>query len=227
MRIFLSVLLNWLVLLSLFTMKPAFGAAITADQVYRLNHFMGKTAFDVGLGTQIQNLSTGSGITPGSVGTTALAAGAVTTAKIAANAVGIGQLDPALVQYTDTNLTSAQILALFTTPVQTVPAPGAGKANVIEKVIATLTFATAYTCNAAGLISAAYTNGSGVTAGGTFSQAFCQSSAAATQVVGSVTPALVATNAPIVIYAGTANPTGGTSTLQVRTYYRVIPVPLP
>lgn len=63
----------------------------------------------------------------GSIGATELATDAVTTAKIASNAVTSAELDEQTVKYTTVTLTNAQVLALRATPITIVAAPGAGK----------------------------------------------------------------------------------------------------
>lgn len=137
-------------------------------------------------------------------------------------------MDPSVFQYKDTTLTTAQILALNTTPITLVAAPGAGKAILVRSLYATITYnSAAYSCNAAGLI-ARYTDGSGTAPGAVLTQGFCQSSANAVQVVEMSSTAYTPTvNAPIVLHAGAANPTTGNSAIKVRVYYVVAPHPLP
>lgn len=120
-------------------------------------------------------------------------------------------------------LTSAQILALNTTPITLVAAPGAGYYVSVSEVLAYLTFnTTAYTGTNAANIT--YTNGSGAAATGTLASSFLDSSSsAAVKAVGvAVTPVA---NAPIVISVGTANPAAGDSTITVDIAYRIVKLP--
>lgn len=124
-------------------------------------------------------------------------------------------------------LTSAQVLLLNSTPITIVPAPGAGFTNLVLGIYSTLTFNTAaYATNAAGF-TLRYTDGSGaVTA--TLPQAYLQSGASSLQYVPAAVSALTpVANAPLVLFAGTANPTTGDSPLKVRVFYRTVPNPLP
>lgn len=173
-------------------------AAMTTSQKYKLNNWMGPVGLDVQLGTLIQNAEN-------------------------ANAFA----DANLVKYVDVSISSAQMLALNTTPKTLVAAPGAGFAILPIELYSTITYnTTAYVCNAAGLILK-YTDGSGTAPGSVLTQAFCQSSASALQnVKNSATAFLPTTNAALVLHAGSANPTTGDSVVNVRLYYRVVPNPL-
>lgn len=135
--------------------------------------------------------------------------------------------NPYIYSYADTTITTAQVLALNTTPITLVAAPGAGLVLVVKALYSSITYnSVAYVCNAAGL-SARYTDGSGaVTA--VLTQAFCQASASALQYVPAAVTALTpVANAPIVLAAGSANPTTGNSAIKVRVFYTTVPSPLP
>lgn len=284
-------------LLSLLMAIPALAAPITTDQVYRLNHFMGKTAFDVSLGTLIQNAGTGSSlangkfwvgngsgasvaVTPtgdvtfnnagvfnltagailnadvnaaaaidfsklatltsgnilvgsaGNVATSVTPSGDVTISNTGVTALGSNKvlnanIDPTVVKWQDTTITTGQMLALFDTPITLVAAPASGLVNIVRAVYSTMTYnSVAYVCNAAGLI-VKYTNGSGATAA-TLSQTYCQSAASAiAYVADSSTMMTPVAAAALVLHAGTANPTTGNSGLKVRVYYTQAPSPLP
>lgn len=119
-------------------------------------------------------------------------------------------------------LTSAQILALNTTPVTLIPAQGANTYIEVLAVVAKLDFnSVAYTgANAASLT---YTNAGGAAATGTIASSFLDSaSSAATKLVPvAVTPVA---NAPIVISVATANPAAGNSTITFDLFYRVVTI---
>lgn len=66
--------------------------AISTEEKFLLNNKAGRVANKVQLGTLIQNAETG-GLSAGAVGTTELAADAVTNAKIADDAVSLEHLD--------------------------------------------------------------------------------------------------------------------------------------
>lgn len=131
-------------------------------------------------------------------------------------------------QMADVTISTAEVLALFTTPKTLVAAPGAGFTLIPVSIYSSITYnTTAYACNAAGLILK-YTDGSGTAPGSVLTQAFCQSSASAEQVVQNAATAYTpTTNAALVLQAGTANPTTGNSAIKVRIFYRRVPKPLP
>lgn len=127
----------------------------------------------------------------------------------------------------DTTISSAQILALNTTPITLVAAPGANLIAIPYYFYLYTAGGTAYT--AASTFTVRYTNGSGTTManfastvltnGGTvrtIAQTQCNSGNAA----GS--NGLLAVNAPLVLTIS-ANPTVGNFGIKVRTKYRVVP----
>lgn len=117
-------------------------------------------------------------------------------------------------------LTSAQVLALFTTPVTLIPAPGAGKSISVDEIVATVNFnSVAYT--GANALELRYTNASGAKVTGDLAAAFINS--AATRVDKAVAAAVTQVqNAPIVAAVPTANPGAGNSTITFDILYRVI-----
>jgi len=133
-------------------------------------------------------------------------------------------VDPySVTQHAKVTLTSAQILALNTTPITLVAAPGAGYYVSVSEALAYLTFnTTAYTGTNAANIT--YTNGAGAAATGTLASSFLDSSssAAVKAIAVAVTPVA---NAPIVISVGTANPAAGDSTITVDIAYRIVKLP--
>lgn len=173
----------------------------------------------------------------GDIGTQAIKDGAVTNAeiatgtiaatKLATNSVDKTQLALGILQYTDTTLSTAQILLLNTTPISLVAAPGSGLVLLPVALYATLTYvAAAYSANAAGF-TVRYTNGSGQTTAMTLTQGFIQSSANAIfHVVAGATAIIPVANAALVAYADSANPTTGDSAIKIRVFYRVLANPV-
>ena len=81
----------------------------------------------------------------GVIGTANITNLAVTTAKIANNAVGSAQVDPQLVQYANGTISSAAFEGAYATPVSILPAPAAGHMNVVQAfVLEFLYVSTAY-----------------------------------------------------------------------------------
>ena len=130
-------------------------------------------------------------------------------------------LDVGAIQYVDVTLTSAQILALHSTPITLIPAPAAGFAIQVDSVAASLKFGTtAYT--GANALTLNYTNGSGATAI-TIASSFLDGSANANTAVAATSPCAIVAAAPIVAAVGTANPAAGDSTITMRIIYRIVP----
>lgn len=133
--------------------------------------------------------------------------------------------------YVDTTISSAQLLALFTTPIAVIPALGAGLAAIPTAMTLSLSAGTAYTIGSAGLLKVNYTDASGVevmprvTVAGFLDQSTAQLrnlNGAAGAAIGSAGSFVPATNAAVVISQLTANVTAGTGVLKIRTFYRVI-----
>lgn len=122
-------------------------------------------------------------------------------------------------------LTSAQILALFGTPVTVLAAPGAGKAYVIRNVYATKAAGTAYAGVATNEdIAIRYTNASGSIAATLEMTGFADSTAA-TQVVGVGANCLPVANAAMVAHMTTADIITGNSDFKLRIEYQILDVP--
>lgn len=129
---------------------------------------------------------------------------------------------PGIAQRVTVTLTSAQILALFTTPVTVVGAPGANKYISVDEVLvrAPLAGATAYA--GANAVEVRYSNGAGVKATGDIAAATLNSvTGQVDKTVGAATTALVV-NAPLVVAVPVANPTAGTGTVVLDVLYRVV-----
>lgn len=151
----------------------------------------------------------------------------------ASDNVLVGQMNENVVKYVDVTLSSANILALFTTPQVLIAAPGAGKMILVEDVFATMVYnSTTYACNAAGASLFYKSDASGQAVGATITQGFIQSASGTnfqyvrggTSAVTDVTANLA--NQPVAIKASTSDPTTGNSVIKIRVYYRVVPAPL-
>lgn len=129
---------------------------------------------------------------------------------------------PGIAQRTRVTLTSAQILALFTTPITLVGAPGAGKYISVDEVLvkAPIAGSTAYTGANAGEIR--YTGAAGVKATGDLAAATINSITSVVDKLSGVAVSGVVVNAPVVIAVPTANPAAGTGTITLDVLYRVV-----
>lgn len=125
-------------------------------------------------------------------------------------------------QRTQVILTSAQILALNSTPVQLVAAPGAGKAISIDEIIVTgpASGATAYT--GANAVEIRYTNGSGLKVTGDYAAASLNSVTGQKDRLSGVALANLTQNAAVVASVPTANPAAGTGTVTFDVIYRSV-----
>ena len=134
------------------------------------------------------------------------------------------KLDESTVQYAEVEITSAEILALFTTPKQMVATPGAGK--VLEFISLLLAYdynATVYTIGAATDLQVKYTDETGEAVStthavtGLLDQATDQLRSL-DKLEASVTPVA---NAALVLTLAGANPTLGDSPIHAKVAYRV------
>lgn len=122
-------------------------------------------------------------------------------------------------------LTSAQVLAIFTTPVTIVPAPGSGLALVPVAWLSNYTYGgTAYTDGGGNFQLQAGTSvlGSFATAAG-----FWTASASEMKLLSNFTPNLTVTNwanKAVTVQQSTGNPTLGNGTVTVTVAYMVVPV---
>jgi hypothetical protein len=160
----------------------------------------------------------------GSVQTADIAADAVTSPKIAPNAVAPDDLAPSTVQYASVEITSDEILALFTTPKTLVAAPGAGKVLEFISLLLAYDYNTiAYTIGTATDLQVKYTDASGVAVSttqavtGMLDQATDQLRSL-DKLEASVTPVV---NAALVLTLAVASPTAGNSPIHAKVAYRV------
>jgi len=138
---------------------------------------------------------------------------------------GISGVNPADLKLATITVTTGEIQALNATPKTLIPAQGAGTYIVIVDVTILNDFnAAAYVVNAAGL-SVRYTNGAGDVIG-TLSQAFGQLAADGVAQISGVSldgdTIAAQANAPVVLFADTADPTTGDGEFKLSVVYRVV-----
>lgn len=126
-------------------------------------------------------------------------------------------------------ITAAQMLLLNGSPIQIVPAAGAGTLIIPYLMVGSLVYGTAtYSVNASGASLKYGANGAGTSTGFTFSQAFLQSASGTNvQIVNQSSaatylPATTDYNVPLTLIAATSDPTTGDSDLYVRVYFRIL-----
>jgi len=129
----------------------------------------------------------------------------------------------ATVQYADISLSSAEILALFTTPKQLVAAPGANKAVFPLFISMSLVFVSvAYATNVQLQVKAGsstlYLNSLVLP---NASDYFARGAALPVAASGGGFDFI---NAPLVLAVGSGNPTAGNGTLKVRVIYEVVDI---
>jgi hypothetical protein len=135
---------------------------------------------------------------------------------------------PFFPQSTRKVITSAQYLALFTTPIAIVPAARAGWANVLVGAVVHKPAGTAYA--GANNLVIKYTDGAGLEVSQLAVAGFHDSTAVQTRWMkphtaasGANTTAIIAA-APLVAQILVANPTVGDSSIVFRTWYIIVPM---
>ena len=126
--------------------------------------------------------------------------------------------------FVDIELTTAELLALFTTPKSLVAAQGAN--TIVEFVSALLSYdynSTVYTIGTAGDLQVKYTDGSGTEISTTractgFIDQASDELYLLEKVGGTIEPTV---NAALVLTCATANPTLGDSPIHIRVAYRI------
>jgi hypothetical protein len=126
-----------------------------------------------------------------------------------------------VVERAQVTVSSAQLLALHTTPQTLVAAPGTGKYIQVLSVAGKIDAGTAYTGSNA--VEVRYTNGSGAKATGDLAAAWLNSASDRVDVaVGAAVTAVA--NAAVVAVVPTADPAAGTGTVVFDVLYRVVPL---
>ena len=138
-----------------------------------------------------------------------------------------GDSDALPLYFADVTVSSAELLALYTTPKTLVAAPGAGNILVLDSAQLWLDYATtAYDGIASGEdLSIKYTNGSGAEVAQIEATGFLDGTADETRYVRAASAAAVqpVANAALVLHMLVGNIATGDSPLKVRTFYRVLP----
>ena len=126
-------------------------------------------------------------------------------------------------QVRKTTLTATQVKALNATPIELVPAAGAGKAILVDKIVAFLDYGgTRYTGSNA--MQYRYTNGSGSQVTTALSSTRLNSTADTIEKASPLNTVLVIANAPVVASVPVADPGAGNSPITVWVHYSIIDV---
>lgn len=151
--------------------------------------------------------------------------------EIGANPQLTNCIQHAIGGYRTVKITTAQVLAMNTTPIQIVPAPGVGKILIPTVLVASMVYNSAtYSTNSGGAALKYGTAGAGSSPGIVITQAFLQASSGTNLIVvrGAATAYLPATtdyNVPLTLIAVSSDPTTGDSDLYVRVYFQILTVP--
>ena len=163
-------------------------------------------------------------------GVLTIGSGAVTGSKIAANTVDYANIAPDVAATATVALTAAQVNGMYATPVQLLPAPGAGKLIIIDSILWDVAFVSAQYA-AGGAIAAQYGNtihGAGPAASATLAAATLNGVAASSFLgeAGSSTVLDVAKTASLntAVYISNASAafTTGDSTVNLYIRYRIV-----
>jgi hypothetical protein len=147
----------------------------------------------------------------------------VTLAKMAASAVDATITTEDVIRKVTKTVTTAQVLALFTTPIELIAAPGATKFIDIVAVHAKLVYVSA-TYTGTNALEFRYTNGSGAKVAADISSTFINtaSGTAVSTSKGQEAEVVNLLNGNVVVAVPTANPAVGDSDIVFTVYYRTI-----
>lgn len=136
--------------------------------------------------------------------------------------IGQNDLDHTILCLESVTLTSANILALTTTPITLVAAPGAGKYVIIESIVVKNVFGTmAY--DGTNALEFRYTDGSGVKVTGDIASAFINlASGTRVDVAIASAIAIAVANAAVVVSVPVTNPTAGDGIITISIRYHII-----
>lgn len=151
-------------------------------------------------------------VTIGNTGVTAIGAAKITSAMMNDN----------LLHYSDTTISTAEVLALRTTPKTLVAAPGAGFCIVPMAAYATLDYNSIAYDNGTDTLDIKYTGGSALMS---FATTLVEASADINSYVEMAEAARALTaDTAIVAHCSSADPTSGNSAIKIRVYYRIVPL---
>lgn len=121
----------------------------------------------------------------------------------------------------DVTISSAEMLALFTTEKVLVPAPGAGKCILVESVYSTIDYnSAAYAIATSDTMNIKYSGGASLCQ---LTEAYLEASADARQAQRALTTVVTPlANTAITAKISTTNPTTGNSEVKIRVYYRIV-----
>ena len=122
----------------------------------------------------------------------------------------------------DVTIPTADVLTLYTTAYELIPAPGAGNCILVEGVYATIDYASATYSAGSNTLDVRYTNSSGDLVA-QLTNAFLTSSADGRAQADMQAETVPVVNAAVVAHVPSANPTTGDSDIKVRVYYRIVP----
>lgn len=150
--------------------------------------------------------------------------GSIVNADLSSSAaIAASKLATDVVQTTSVTVATGSVLTLNATPVQLVAAPGAGKAIIIDGIVAKLVFnSIAYTGSNA--LEFRYTDGSGAKVTADIAASFINSASGTNYAsVAGVTTALTpVANAAVVVRVPTADPGAGNSPIVFTIRYHVV-----
>lgn len=153
--------------------------------------------------------------------------GDVTISNAGVTAIGAGKVLSAMVEqsmmrYADVTISSAEVLALRTTPKTLVAAPGAGFCIVPLAVYATIDFNSIAYDNGTDTLDILYSGGSAIIS---FATTLIEASADIQNYMEKSEATFVPLdNTALVARCSSADPTAGNSVIKIRVYYRIVPL---